>query len=165
MKISGFIFSAFLAVLTGCATWTFEATRSQKFVDESNNYVLVDYGSEKEPRASTFQLSNGLKLPFKSKLKVRVELPDGTRFVAYQRMSSAGNLYMTDDETWEYFEQGTACIIAKKAQDGRGFLIQYQGTLCATVRNPLNERKTTIRANSSTPHGFGRDSSDTRTTK
>jgi len=163
MKPTTFLAGATLALLAGCATWTFEATRTQRFVDEADRYVLVDYGAEKEPRSSTFRLSNGVTLPFKSKLKVRVELPDGTRFVAYQRMSQAGNLYMTDDENWEYFEQATGCLVAKKAEDGRGFLIQYQGTLCASVRNPLEEKKQTIRADSSTPHGFGRDSSGPRT--
>ena len=67
-----------LALFVGCAS--FEATRSQKFVDESGAFVHVDYGADKEPRTSVFVLSNGVQLPFKSKLKVRVELPDGTRF-------------------------------------------------------------------------------------
>lgn len=163
MKKTPFLFGALLALLAGCATWTFEATRSQTFVDEANRYVQVDYGAEREPRTSVFQLSNGVQLPFKSKLKVRVEMPDGTRFVAYQRMSQTGNLYLTDDEEWEFFEQATGCLVAKKARDGRGFLIQFQGTLCARVRNPLSERRTPVRADSSTPRGFGRDSSGPRT--
>lgn len=150
-----------ITLLAGCAS--FEATRTQKFVDETGKFVLVDYGTEQEPRTSQFTLGNGVVLPFKSKLKVRVELPDGTRFTAYQRMSAAGNLYMTDDEQWEYFEQGTGCLVANKAADGKGFLIRYQGTLCASVRNPLNEKKTPIRSNSSTPKDFGRESSGPRT--
>lgn len=150
-----------LALLVGCAS--FEAMRSQKFVDEAGRFTHVDYGADKEPRASTFVLSNGVRLPFKSKLKVRVELPDGTRFTAYQRMSTAGNLYLDEDEEWEYFEQGTACLVARRAPDGQGFLVCYQGTLCASVRNPLNEKKATIRGDTSTPKGFGRDSSGPRT--
>lgn len=149
------------ALLAGCAS--FEATRTQKFVDEAGRFVLVDYGAEKEPRTSQFTLGNGVALPFKSKLKVRVELPDGTRFTAYQRMSAAGNLYLTDDGQWEYFEQGTGCIVAAKAQDGRGFLVRYQGTLCASVRNPLNEKRAAANYESSTPKGAGRDSTGPRT--
>lgn len=153
---------AALVALAGCTS--FEVTRSQKFVDEAGQFVHVDYGSEKEPRTSTFTLSNGVKLPFKSKLKVRVTLPDGDDFIAYQRMSTTGNLYLTDDEDWEFFERGTGCLIARKAPDGKGFLAQYQGTLCASVRNPLAEKQPTIRGDSSsTPHDFGRPSSGPRT--
>ena len=151
-----------LLLLAGCATWTFEPLRSQRFVDDANNYVLVDYGSEKEPRPSTFVLSNGVKLPFKSKLKVRVELPDGTRFVAYQRMSETGNLYLTDDGEYEYFEQAAACIVARRARDGRGFNGIFQGVLCASVRNPMAEKRPTVHSGSA-PQGFGRDSSGPRT--
>ena len=150
-----------LTLLAGCAS--FEPTRSQKFVDESGQFVHVDYGMEKEPRMSTFVLSNGVKLPFKSKLKVRVTMPDGDDFIAYQRMSTAGNLYMDEKENWEYFEQGTGCLIAHKAPDGKGFLIRYQGTLCASVRNPLEEKRQSIRSAPSTPQGFGRESSGPRT--
>lgn len=151
-----------LGLLAGCATWTFEATRSQRFVDEENRYVHVDYGQEKEARSSVFVLSNGVKLPFKSKLKVRVELPDGRRFVAYQRMSEAGNLYKTDDEEFEYFEQAAGCVVARRASSGGGYVVQFQGVLCASVRNPLVERRSAVREDSSTPRGFGRESSGPR---
>ncbi len=151
------ILAVALTLLTGCTS--FEPTRTQKFVDEFGQFVRVDYGAEKEPRTSTFVLSNGVRLPFRSKLKVRVEMPDGERFVAYQRMSMAGNLYLDDREDWEYFEQGTACLIARKAPDKKGFLVKFQGTLCASVRNPLNEKKQTIHNDTSTPKDFGRESS------
>ena len=151
-----------LALLVGCTS--FEATRSQKFVDEAGRFIHVDYGADKQPHTSTFTLSNGVRLPFKSKLKVRVTLPDGDDFIAYQRMSTTGNLYLTDDEAWEFFERGTGCLIARKASDGKGFLAQYQGTLCASVRNPLAEKRATIHGDaSSTPHDFGRQSSGPRT--
>ena len=150
-----------LALFAGCAS--FEATRSQKFVDESGAFVHVDYGADKEPRTSVFVLSNGVQLPFKSKLKVRVELPDGTRFTAYQRMSTAGNLYLDEDENWEYFEQGTGCLVGYRAKGERRFGVVFQGVLCASVRNPMAERKPAIREGGSTPQGFGRESSGPRT--
>ena len=163
MHIFKYFAAVALALLAGCATWTFEPLRSQKFVDEENNYVHVDYGSEKENRTSVFTLSNGVRLPFRSKLKVRVELPDGKRFVAYQRMSETGNLYMTDDEDYEYFEQGTACVVAHRAKGAKRFGVVFQGVLCASVRNPLAERQPTVRDGGSTPQGFGRDSNGPRT--
>ncbi len=161
MRKISFILAFALALLTGCAS--FDATRSQKFVDEAGQFVLVDYGAEKEPRMSTFTLSNGVKLPFRSKLKVHVEMPDGERFIAYQRMSTAGNLYLDDDEEWEYFEKGTACLVAHRKPGERKFTPLYQGTLCASVRNPLNEKKQLLRSEPSTPQGFGRESSGPRT--
>ena len=160
MQIKKAILCSLLAILAGCTS--LEPTRSQKFVDESNRYVMVDYGSENEPRVSTFTLSNGVKLPFKSKLKVRVELPNGKRFIAYQHMSQTGNLYVTDDGEYEYFEQATGCVVARRAKDGDGYLIQFQGVLCASVRNPFVERRQAVREGSSTPHGFGRESTGPR---
>lgn len=154
------VLGAFL-VLSGCATWTFTVLRTQKFVDDNNNYVLVDYGRDEKGHESTFRISNGARIPFRSKLKVRVELPNGKRFVAYQRMSPSGNLYVTDDEQWEYFEEGVACVVAELAPDRTGYLRRFQGVLCASVRNPLNEKKEKIR--SGAPQGFGRDSSGPRT--
>ena len=160
MQIFRTLAAAACALLAGCAT--FDAVRTQRFVDDENNYVQVEYASEKEPRVSTFTLSNGVKLPFRSKLKVRVELPDGRRFVAYQRMSEAGNLYMTEDDEYKYFEMATGCLVARRAKDRRGYVPLYQGVLCASVRNPMAEKRPTIHSGS-TPQGFGRDSSGPRT--
>ena len=91
MKTIHILAVAATAMLAGCATWTFKPMRSSKFVNERNEYILVDYGIEEHE--STFIGPGGVKMPFKSKLKVRVEMPDGTRFVAYQNMSTEGRLY------------------------------------------------------------------------
>lgn len=160
-KIKVLSFLGALLAMVGCATMTFTVLRTQRFVDDNNNYVLVDYGRDEKGHESTFRISNGARLPFRSKMKVRVELPNGKRFVAYQHMSASGNLYKTDDEQWEYFEEGVACIVAEMAPDGTGYLRRFQGVLCASVRNPLNEKKSKI--SSGTPKGFGRESSGPRT--
>ena len=141
------------ALLGGCATWTFEPTRSSKFVNERNEYILVDYGIEEHE--STFIGPGGVKMPFKSKLKVRVTMPDGTRFVAYQNMSTEGRLYVSDDERWRFLERGVAAYVAERAPDKNGSLLRYQGTLCASVRNPKNEKRHPSLHSSSTPQGFG----------
>ena len=44
MKSIHILAVAATAMLAGCATWTFEPTRSSKFVNERNEYILVDYG-------------------------------------------------------------------------------------------------------------------------
>jgi len=150
-----------LLVVAGCATWRFEPLRTQKYVDNDNNFTHVDYGVEDEPRESWFNGPRGVRMKFRSKLKVRVELPDGTCFVAYQRMSTAGRLYKTEDDRWEYFEQGVACLVAELAEDETGYLARFQGVLCGSSQHEVNRKKEKIRS-SSTPQGFGRDSSGPR---
>ena len=123
-------FSALL--LSGCATWTFDPVRSARFVSEEGVYLNVDYG--REEHESTFIAPNGLELPFRTKLKVRVTAPDGRRFVAWQVMSPRGVLYMTDDKRWEYFEEGTGCVLAELSDDGDGYELRFQGVLCANLK-------------------------------
>ena len=147
-------------LLAGCATWTFEPTRTSKFVNEKNEYIVVDYGIEEHE--STFIGPGGVKMPFRSKLKVRVEMPDGTRFVAYQNMSTEGRLYITDNERWRFLERGVAAYVAEFVSEKDGFRLRYQGTLCASVRNPDNEKKHPSIHSSSTPQDFGRVSDGPR---
>lgn len=125
--------------LAGCATWTFSPIRSARFVDEEGTYLHVDYGYEEHE--STFVAPTGVRLPFKTKLKVRVTAPDGRRFVAWQVMSARGVLYKTDDEHWEYFEEGTGCVLAEMSEDGDGYELRFQGVLCATLKEPGSDKK------------------------
>ena len=160
MKTFRILAATAAAILAGCATWTFEPTRSSKFVNERNEYILVDYGIEEHE--STFIGPGGVRMPFKSKLKVRVEMPDGTRFVAYQNMSTEGRLYVSDDERWRFLERGVAAYVAERAPDKKGSLLRYQGTLCASIRNPKNEKRHPSLHSSSTPQGFGHESDGPR---
>ena len=127
-----------LPLLAGCATWTFAPIRSARFVSEEGVYLNVDYG--REEHESTFVAPNGLELPFRTKLKVRVTAPDGRRFVAWQVMSPRGVLYMTDDKHLEYFEEGTGCVLAERSDDGDGYELRFQGVLCANLK-PVEESK------------------------
>lgn len=145
--------------VAGCATWSFKPLRENQFVDEDRRYLLVEYGKG-EMRETEFTTPTGVRLPFKSALQVRVTLPDGNHFIAYQNMSAVGNLYFSEDRRWEYFEEGTGCILAELAPDGDGYLMRFQGVLCRNGRTkPLEERKPRIRGGGSTPQGFGRTSS------
>ena len=149
----------FVLAAGGCATWSFKPLRESQFVDEERRFLLVEYGKG-EIRETEFVTPTGVRLPFKSTLQVRVTLPDGTQFVAYQNMSIAGNLYLTEDRRWEYFEEGTGCILAEQAPDKSGYLVRFQGVLCRNGRTkPLEARKPRIRSGGSTPQGFGRESS------
>ena len=160
MKTIRILAATAAVLLAGCATWTFEPTRSSKFVNERNEYITVDYGIEEHE--STFIGPGGVEMPFKSKLKVRVTMPDGERFVAYQNLSTEGRLYVTDNGRWRFLERGVAAYVAERAPDKNGHILRYQGTLCASVRNPKNEKKQPSIHSSSTPHGFGRDSDGPR---
>ena len=160
MKTIRILAATAAVLLAGCATWTFEPTRSSKFVNERNEYIVVDYGIEEHE--STFIGPGGVVMPFKSKLKVRVTMPDGERFVAYQNLSTEGRLYVTDNGRWRFLERGVAAYVAERAPDKNGHILRYQGTLCASVRNPKNEKKQPSIHSSSTPHGFGRDSNGPR---
>lgn len=158
MKAIRFLAVAATVLIAGCATWTFEPTRTSKFVNEQNEYIVVDYGIEEHE--STFIGPGGVKMPFKSKLKVRVTMPDGERFVAYQNMSTEGRLYVSGNERWRFLEHGVAAYVAERASDDKGHILRYQGTLCASIHNPDNARKAPI--SPSTPQGFGRESSGPR---
>ena len=150
--------SLLLATAAGCAS--FEPLRENQFVDEDRRYLLVEYGKG-EVRETEFVTPTGVRLPFKSALKVRVTMPDGEQFIAYQNMSVVGNLYFTEDRHWEYFEEGTGCILAEQVPDKSGYLMRFQGVLCRNGRTkPIEPRKPRLRSGGSTPHGFGRESSD-----
>jgi len=130
---------ALCAMVVGCATWTFSPIRSARFVSENGDYLYVDYG--REEHESTFTAPSGITLPFKTKLKVRVKAPDGRRFVAWQVMSPRGVLYKTDDGQWEYYEEGTGCVLAVRATDGDGYEMLFQGVLCANLKEPQDDKK------------------------
>ena len=131
--------AAALALAAGCAS--FEAERRSRFVDENRRFIHVEYGRDEKAHETTFTTPTGVRLPFKSGLKVRVTTPDGKTFTAYRNMSVAGVLYKTDDGKWEYFEEGTGCALAELAPDGSGYILRFQGVMCATERNPDYEPK------------------------
>lgn len=146
-------------MLAGCAS--FETLRESRFVAEDGAVVAVAYGRGKE-RATRFVAPNGAEMPYVSKQQVRVTLPDGDTFTAYRHMSLSGVLYKTADEEWEFYEEGMACIIARRAPDGDGYLLHYQGVLSISrAPSDANKKKPRIRA-SSTPQGFGRTTSGPR---
>ena len=138
MKTLSYSLAALCLLFAGCATWTFAPIRSARYVSEEGVYLEVDYG--REEHETTFVAPSGLELPFRTKLKVRVTAPDGRRFVAWQVMSPRGVLYMTDDKRWEYFEEGTGCVLAERAGDGDGYELRFQGVLCANL-TPVSDGK------------------------
>ena len=154
-----FLLAAGAMALAGCAS--FEAERSSRFVDETGAVVSVEYARGEE-RTTQFVAPNGAKMPYKSKLKVRVTLPDGDRFTAYRHMSLAGVLYKTSDEDWEYLEEGTACAVAQRADDGKGYVLRFQGVMTMNSSAKDAMKKKPRITGSSTPQGCGRPSAGPR---
>jgi len=149
--------SAFALALAGCAS--FKAERSSRFIDENGTTIGVEYAHGEET-TTYFIAPNGARMPYKTKLKVRVTMPDGDSFTAYRHMSLAGVLYKTIDEEWEYLEEGMACAVARRASDGNGYLLKFQGMMCMN-RSETTKKKPRI-TGSSTPQGFGHPSSGPR---
>jgi len=151
------------AVATGCVG--FDPERSNRYVDERGRFVTVDYAHEEHE--TPFIAPDGREMMFKSNLKVRVTLPDETSFVGYQHMSTMGNLFKAEDREWEFLEEGTGCAVARRAPDGKGYLLYFQGVLCGQTRlktEEVRKKRTNVRtqSGSSTPQGFGRDSTGPR---
>jgi len=153
------ILAAGAMALAGCES--FETERSSRFVDEAGAVVSVEYARGEE-RTTQFVAPNGAKMPYKSKLKVRVTMPDGDRFIAYRHMSLAGVLYKTSDEDWEYLEEGTACAVAQRADDGKGYVLRFQGVMTMNSSAKDAMKKKPRITGSSTPQGFGRPSAGPR---
>ena len=145
---------AALLVVAGAGCTSFDVLGTRRYVDENNNYVTVEEGRDEEYHEFMTTLPNGKVVPDKTKFKIRLTLPDGRRYIMYQRLSPFGNLFKTDDEEWEYLVQGMECIICRRPNPGEKYLLSYRGTLCATERNPLNEKARKSLHRSSAPTGF-----------
>lgn len=157
--------AALALALAGCSSFEVNATR--RYVDENNNYVIVEEGQDKEAREFITTLPNGRTIVDKTKTKIRLTLPDGRRFVMYKRLSPYGNLFKTDDEVWEYLVQGVECLICRRPEGSQQYALSYRGTLCATESNPLNEKRNQSLHRFSSPSNFkspttNSDSSNTK---
>ena len=120
-------------VLAGCTS--FEPLQTSLFTDEDGNILSVDYGRSKEDHESKFVAPNGKVMTMKSKLVVRVTLPDGDDFVAWECMNPllSGTMYRTDNERWMYHANGITCRVFMEAINPRGekdYIIAYEGVIC-----------------------------------
>lgn len=127
-------------LLSGCSTIFFSPSRSARFVDEDGTFLYVDYATDRKPHVTKFVTAQGIEMEYKSGYKVRVTKPSGGRFVAYQHISPRGNLFLTDDGKWEYYEEGTYCILAELSEDGEGYETRFEGVVCAKIHEPLDPR-------------------------
>lgn len=120
-------------VLSGCAS--FDPMQTSLFTDENGNIVSVDYGRSKKDHESKFTAPSGKVMTMKSKLAVRVTLPDGTDFVAWECMNPlpSGTMYRTNNEKWMYHANGITCQVFSKALNPEGkedYLLVFEGMIC-----------------------------------
>ena len=124
--------SAALILLSGCLSY--DIVQTNMFSDEDGNIVQVDYGHSERDHVHVFRSPvNGQEMEFKSKLLVRVHLPDGDAFKAWQCMNfvNMGTMYKTDDAEWMFLANGFTCIVyAQDENDPIRYNEVYKGVIC-----------------------------------
>ena len=122
-------------LLSGCQSYTI--VQRNVFVDDDGQAVYVDYGRSESDHVNTFvSPATGAEMDFKSKLMVKVELPDGDTFKAWQCMNflPRGTMYQSDNEEWKALANGFSFIVYRRTGEPapRDYLEVYRGVLCDT---------------------------------
>ena len=132
--------AAILLAVAGCQSY--EIVQTNIFSDDDGNVVTVAYGRSASFHENTFRNpATGKDVEFRSKLAVRVVLPDGDSFTAWQCMNffESGTMYKTDNDEWQILVNGFTCRIYLRVDDGSGrYREVYRGILC---ESPKEERK------------------------
>ena len=119
-------------LLQGCQSYTIVQTNV--FADDDGNVITVDYGRSESDHVNTFKApTNGKTMEFKSKLMVRVTLPDGDRFKAWQCMNflNTGTMYKTDSEEWMLLANGFSSVVYRQDEDdATRYREVFRGVLC-----------------------------------
>ena len=123
--------AAFMAfAFTGCTS--FETTFSNSFMDDDGNVVHVVSGRLSDDHVfKVVSPGNGKLVDYASKEAVKVTLPDGMKFTAYQTLNTIpiGNMYSTDDSTIIYVTNGLMCRIYAMLENGQDHLLVFEGNL------------------------------------
>ena len=120
----------------GCVS--FEQTFANSFMDEEGNIVHVVNGRLSSDHVfKVVSPGNGQLVDYKSKEAVKITLPDGRDFTAYQTLNTIpiGNMYMTDDEDIVYVTNGLMCRIYAMLEDGSDHLLVFEGNLTKNVED------------------------------
>ena len=130
-------FLAAALLLQGCQSY--DIVQTNVFADDDGNVISVDYGRSETEHVNTFRApTNGKEMEFRSKLMVKVTLPNGDRFKAWQCMNflSMGTMYKTDDEEWMLLANGFTSIVYRQEtfeRSGREetrYAEVFRGVLC-----------------------------------
>ena len=132
------VISACAAALLAAGCQSFDILQTNVFSDDDGFIVAVDYGRASSDHVNTFIApTNGKEMEFRSKLVVRVHLPDGDSFKAWQCMNfmGRGTTYRTDDEEWMFLATGFGCQVYHRAADGKGYVEVYRGVICEAPKS------------------------------
>lgn len=137
-------------LLAGCHSY--KIVQRNVFSDEDGRLVTVAYGVAEKDHVNTFvSPMTGEELPFKSRLVVEAEMPDGDSFRAWQCMNlqSRGTMYKTDNGRWQVLVNGFTCIVYRLVEEDKGIYVPvYRGVLCDTPATDArkDERWKTVRS-------------------
>ena len=130
MTFSKWLLLGVLAFLAGCQSYT--VSQLNAFVDEDGNILRVTYGRLEKDHVSTFRVPNkDVEQPFRSKLMVIVDMPDGDSFKAYQTMNmlGQGTLYQTSNKEYLFHAMGISCGVYKRNADKETYSEAFIGVL------------------------------------
>ena len=120
------------AALLAAGCTSFEPTFANSFMDDEGNVVHVQNGRLSDDHVfKVVSPGNGKIVDYKSKEAVKLTLPGGERFVAYQTLNTIpiGNMYKTDDNGIIYVTNGLMCRIYALLEDGSDHLLVFEGNL------------------------------------
>ena len=96
--------------------------------------MAVDYGRSESDHVNMFVSPvTGKEMEFRSKLMVKVQLPDGDDFKAWQCMNflSMGTMYKTDNEKWMLQANGFSSVIYHQNEENETRYDEvFRGVLC-----------------------------------
>lgn len=144
MKLSWSICAVWVAAgaLSGCHSY--DIVQSNIFSDEDGQLIQVDYGRSETDHINKFRSpTNGQELDFKSKLLVKVHLPGGERFLAWQCMNylQSGTMYRSDNEKWMFHANGFSCAVYRRDDaDNSRYREIFRGIMCDATNVDRSDR-------------------------
>jgi hypothetical protein len=138
MKIRLRILAAAMLVLAMQGCQSCSIVQANVFSDDDGAVVNVEYGRSEKDHVNTFVSPvSGEEMEFKSRLLVRVTMPDGESFKAWQCMNflSSGTMYKTDNGEWMFLATGFTCMVFRQQEDdGTKYREVYRGVLCESPK-------------------------------
>ena len=121
--------------LSGCQSY--DIVQSNIFSNDDGYAVRIDYGRSGSDHVNTFENpATGKETEFRSRLVVKVHLPDGDVFTAWQCMNflSRGTMYESDGGEWKVLANGFSTVIYHRTGEPppREYLEVYRGVICET---------------------------------
>ncbi len=125
-----FALAAAIAALHGCAT--FNRDQVSAFVDGGGRVLRVEYGTRSSPY--TYYIVspvNGNRLECHDDKMVKLEMPDGSRYVCYicQNEIPKGTMYSTRDNEIRYLTIGFQSRVYKYVPERNDYLEIFDGQL------------------------------------